>query len=91
MTHVLVGVERSIKSVVEGSREEKQMQSQGMKEAASTEEGDGQLFPAVYRLDCIVNYKILEERFRVSYGERFEESEFRKRFHPGMDGEWEIV
>ena len=29
MTHVLVGVERSIKSVVEESREEKQMQSQG--------------------------------------------------------------
>lgn len=66
-------------------------QSQGMKEAAATEEGDGRLFPAVYRLDCVVNYKILEERFRVSYGERFEESEFRKRFHPGMDGEGKIV
>lgn len=55
-------------------------QSQGMKEAAATEEGDGRLFPAVYRLDCVVNYKILEERFRVSYGERFEESELGKEY-----------
>lgn len=36
-------------------------------------------YPAVYRLDRISQYKILDERFKVQYAHRFEEGEFRKR------------
>lgn len=57
---------------------QEELPSQDLQEAAVTQE-EGQLFPAVYRLDCVVDYKICAERFHVSYGERFEEGEFRKR------------
>lgn len=36
-------------------------------------------YPAIFRIDRIKNYKHLEEKFRVSYANRFEEGEFRKR------------
>lgn len=36
-------------------------------------------YPAVFRIDRIKNYKELGEKFRVSYANRFEEGEFRKR------------
>ena len=36
-------------------------------------------FPAVYRLDRIVNYQINDECFTIPDRERFEEGEFRKR------------
>ena len=36
-------------------------------------------FPAVYRIDRIVAIKVLDETFRCSYCNRFEEGEFRKR------------
>lgn len=36
-------------------------------------------YPAIFRIDRIKNYKTLEEKFRVSYANRFEEGEFRKR------------
>lgn len=36
-------------------------------------------FPAVYRLDRIVNYRILKDNFPVIESQRFEEGEFRKR------------
>lgn len=36
-------------------------------------------FPTIYRIDRIVDYKMLDEHFRVPYAERFEEGEFRKR------------
>lgn len=36
-------------------------------------------FPTIYRMDRIKKLKVLEERFRVPYGNRFEEGEFRKR------------
>lgn len=62
------------------SMEQEKIQSQSMEEVAVTGEGDGRLFPAVYRLERILKYKILDEHFHVSYGERFEEGEFRKRF-----------
>ena len=37
------------------------------------------LSPTIYRIDRIKQYRILEERFRIPYANRFEEGEFRKR------------
>lgn len=37
------------------------------------------LFPTIYRIDRIKNYKITAEHFHVQYADRFEEGEFRKR------------
>ena len=36
-------------------------------------------YPAIFRIDRIKNYRQLGEKFRVSYANRFEEGEFRKR------------
>ena len=36
-------------------------------------------YPAIFRIDRIKNYKSLDIKFRVSYMNRFEEDEFRKR------------
>lgn len=36
-------------------------------------------YPAIFRIDRIANYKKLDEKFKVSYLNRFEEGEFRKR------------
>ena len=36
-------------------------------------------FPTIYRVDRIVSYKVLENRFKMPYKDRFEEGEFRKR------------
>ena len=36
-------------------------------------------YPAIFRLDRIVEYKEIGERFKISYADRFEEGEFRKR------------
>ena len=37
------------------------------------------IYPTIYRLDRIENYKVLDERFAIVYKNRFEEGEFRKR------------
>jgi predicted DNA-binding transcriptional regulator YafY len=36
-------------------------------------------YPAVFRLDRIISYKEVGERFQIPYTDRFEEGEFRKR------------
>ncbi len=36
-------------------------------------------YPAIFRIDRIKDYKQLDEKFKVSYANRFEEGEFRKR------------
>ena len=36
-------------------------------------------YPTIYRIDRIKQYKVLEECFRITYANRFEEGEFRKR------------
>lgn len=36
-------------------------------------------YPAIFRIDRIVNYKETGEKFRIAYASRFEEGEFRKR------------
>lgn len=40
---------------------------------------ESELFPTVYRVDRIQKLKLLDENFVVSYTDRFEEGEFRKR------------
>ena len=36
-------------------------------------------FPTIYRIDRIISYRVLEDRFKMPYKDRFEEGEFRKR------------
>ena len=36
-------------------------------------------FPTIYRIDRIENFKILKEKFKIPYSDRFEAGEFRKR------------
>lgn len=36
-------------------------------------------YPAIFRLDRIVDFKETGEKFKISYSDRFEEGEFRKR------------
>lgn len=36
-------------------------------------------YPAIFRLDRIVDYKEIGDKFSISYADRFEEGEFRKR------------
>ncbi len=36
-------------------------------------------FPTIYRIDRIQELKVLDEKFRIPYNDRFEEGEFRKR------------
>lgn len=36
-------------------------------------------FPTIYRMDRIRKLKVLDEKFYIPYGNRFEEGEFRKR------------
>lgn len=36
-------------------------------------------YPAIFRIDRIKNYKQLNEKLKISYSNRFEEGEFRKR------------
>ncbi|OUN91273.1 WYL domain-containing protein [Blautia sp. An46] len=36
-------------------------------------------YPAIFRIDRIKKYKRLDEKFKVTYANRFEEGEFRKR------------
>ena len=42
-------------------------------------ENKDDVFPTIYRIDRIQNFKVLEEHFPLPYKDRFEEGEFRKR------------
>lgn len=48
-------------------------------------------YPAIFRIDRIKNYRRLNEKFRVSYSNRFEEGEFRKRIQFMYAGKLEKV
>lgn len=37
------------------------------------------LYPTIYRIDRIREFRVLDERFQVPYADRFQEGEFRKR------------
>lgn len=49
------------------------------------------LFPTIYRIDRIQSFRVLEERFRVPYADRFEEGEFRKRVQFMYGGKLERI
>ena len=44
-------------------------------------------YPTIFRIDRIKNYKHMEEKFKTSYNNRFEEGEFRKRIQFMYAGE----
>ncbi|WP_455719724.1 helix-turn-helix transcriptional regulator [Agathobacter sp.] len=48
-------------------------------------------YPAIFRIDRIKNYKHMDEKFRVSYADRFEEGEFRKRIQFMYAGKLEKI
>ena len=48
-------------------------------------------FPTIYRIDRIESYKVLPEKFRIPYTDRFEEGEFRKRIQFMMGGRLQKV
>ncbi len=48
-------------------------------------------YPAIFRIDRIKNYKHLDEKFKVSYTNRFEEGEFRKRIQFMYAGELMVI
>lgn len=49
------------------------------------------LFPTIYRIDRIQNFKVLNEHFHVPYVSRFEEGEFRKRVQFMYGGKLEQI
>lgn len=49
------------------------------------------IFPTIYRIDRIGEFKVLEERFRTPYKSRFEEGEFRKRVQFMYGGKLQTV
>ncbi len=49
------------------------------------------LFPTIYRIDRIHDFKVLDEHFHVPYASRFEEGEFRKRVQFMYGGKLERI
>ena len=49
------------------------------------------LFPTIYRIDRIKEFKVLDEHFKVPYRDRFEEGEFRKRIQFMYGGKLERI
>lgn len=54
-------------------------------------ENKDDLFPTIYRIDRIKNFKVLDTHFRVPYCDRFEEGEFRKRVQFMYGGKLERI
>ena len=48
-------------------------------------------YPAVYRIDRIVDYAEIGEKFRINYSNRFQEGEFRKRIQFMYQGELQRI
>lgn len=49
------------------------------------------LFPTIYRIDRIRDFRVLDEHFHVPYSDRFEEGEFRKRVQFMYGGKLERI
>ena len=49
------------------------------------------LFPTIYRIDRIRDFRVLEEHFKVPYKDRFQEGEFRKRVQFMYGGKLEKI
>lgn len=54
-------------------------------------ENPDDLFPTIYRIDRILEFRVLEERFQVPYKDRFQEGEFRKRVQFMYGGKLERI
>ncbi len=54
-------------------------------------ENSDDLFPTIYRIDRIRDFKVLAEQFNVPYRNRFEEGEFRKRVQFMYGGKLQTV
>lgn len=54
-------------------------------------DGIDDLYPTIYRIDRIADFKILNETFRVAYADRFQEGEFRKRVQFMFGGKLQTV
>ena len=54
-------------------------------------ENPDDLYPTIYRVDRIKNFKVLDEHFHVPYKDRFEEGEFRKRVQFMYGGKLERI
>lgn len=49
------------------------------------------LYPTIYRIDRILDFKVLNKTFRVAYADRFQEGEFRKRVQFMFGGKLQTV
>ena len=49
------------------------------------------MFPTIYRIDRIRDFKVLETHFKVPYKDRFQEGEFRKRVQFMYGGKLEKI
>lgn len=54
-------------------------------------ENPDDLFPTIYRIDRIRDFRVLDEHFRIPYSSRFEEGEFRKRVQFMYGGKLERI
>lgn len=54
-------------------------------------ENKDDLFPTIYRLDRIAQYRILEEHYAAPYKNRFQEGEFRKRIQFMYGGKLQTI
>lgn len=54
-------------------------------------ENPDDLFPTIYRIDRIRDFRVLDEHFRIPYSGRFEEGEFRKRVQFMYGGKLERI
>ena len=54
-------------------------------------EDPNDLFPTIYRIDRIQEFKVLDEHFQAPYRDRFEEGEFRKRVQFMYGGRLETI
>ena len=54
-------------------------------------ENPNDLFPTIYRIDRIQEFKVLDEHFQAPYRDRFEEGEFRKRVQFMYGGRLETI
>lgn len=60
-------------------------------EDRSNFENPDDLFPTIYRVDRIQEFKVLDEHFHAPYRDRFEEGEFRKRVQFMYGGRLETI
>ncbi|MBP2114108.1 helix-turn-helix transcriptional regulator [Paenibacillus silagei] len=48
-------------------------------------------YPTIYRIDRMIDFQVLDERFTIPYKDRFEEGEFRKRVQFMYGGDLQVI